>query len=55
MNGGWFIYSGNVTVQWYLSNGRLVGQSTFDYNVPGDYSCNCTIASSYSLGAYLLL
>ena len=55
VHGGIFIYSGNVVVQWYLSNGAQIGQTTFDYNQVGDYSCNCTIASSYSLGAYLMI
>lgn len=52
---GAFIYSGNVKIQWFLSNGALVGQTILDYNNVNDYSCNCTIASSYSLGAYMLI
>jgi len=55
VNAGFFIYAGNIQVQWYFANGAFIGQTTYDYNQIGDYSCNCTIASSYSLGAYLML
>jgi hypothetical protein len=55
VNGGFFIYSGNVQVEWYLSNGAFIGLTTYDYDQVGDYSCNCTISSSYSLGAYLMI
>jgi hypothetical protein len=55
MTHGIFIFSGNVVVTWQLANGALVGKRVLDYNAVGDYACyGCTIASSYSLGAYLL-
>jgi hypothetical protein len=55
MTHGIFIFSGNLVITWQLSNGALVGKRVLDYNAVGDYACyGCTIASSYSLGAYLL-
>jgi hypothetical protein len=51
-----FIWGGNVMVQWYLSNGTMIGQTVQYYNQTGDYWCSsCYISSSNSLGAYLLM
>jgi hypothetical protein len=51
-----FIYSGNVRFDWYLSNGVRIGTTVQDFNYVGDYSCTngCLIASSNALGAYIL-
>jgi hypothetical protein len=51
-----WMFAGNVTVTWQLSNGYNAGTKVLDYNQTGDYLCtNCWVASSYSLGAYLLM
>jgi hypothetical protein len=51
-----FIYAGNVRFDWYLQNGAWIGTTIQDFNYYGDYSCSngCSIASTPSLGAYIL-
>ena len=53
---GMMIYSGNVVVTWQLSNGRVIGTRTYDYNQLNDYRCTssyCGIGMTTWGGAYI--